>query len=211
MFKCTCGYHTCKKKYSTEFARNRHMAGVLAQKTKQLLAQSAVEKPNTTKKISKDIRKNGLKHKSNNNTSQKVYLSGKLATEATKLKILEIDRKNGRPSSQFVEFRGKSDGESNGIIDLLSIKKNRDKKMNSKLGLQTVDLLDIIHIQVKGGNSNFPSSDEIERMSIVSKFYHCKATLLSTWNPEKFNDSPKFHSLTSDNKWNEVNLEDILN
>ena len=29
------------------------MAGVLAQKTKQLLAQSSVEKPNTTKKISK--------------------------------------------------------------------------------------------------------------------------------------------------------------
>ena len=49
MFKCTCRYHTCKKQYETELARNRHLAGVLARKTKQLLSQSDVEKPTISK------------------------------------------------------------------------------------------------------------------------------------------------------------------
>ena len=260
MFKCTCKYHTCKKQYKTELARNRHLAGVFAQKTKQLLSQSDVEKPTISKiksggdysnwsevakragrtrkrnRISKklfgreykELRTNQqqkvdaelqnqiipepITHdekKSSKTTHMKAYMSGKLAMEATKLRILQIDRKNDAPNSQFVEFRGKVDGESNGIIDLLTIKKNRDKQLNKKHGLDDGDLLDIIHIQVKGGDSNRPKPNDVKRMKIVSKFYHCRETLLSEWNPAKFSEV-RFSRLNSQNEWIQIDENKIF-
>ena len=250
MFKCTCKYRTCRKQYKTELARNRHLAGVLAQKTKQLLSNTHIEKPNSSgtkseknysnwsevairagqtrkrNKISKKLYNKKYselaisgKHKvdaelqnqtspksisrgieTSSKTPQKAYMSGKLAVEATKLRILEIDREKQTPNSQFVEFRGEDDGESNGIVDLLSIKKDRDTESNKKQGLGKGDLLDIIHIQVKGGGSSLPTSNDIKRMQIVSKFYHCRETLLSEWNPTKFNEV-RFSRLNSQNEW----------
>ena len=259
MFKCTCKYHTCKKQYKTELARNRHLAGVFAQKTKQLLSQSDVEKPTISKIKSggdysnwSEVAKRAGRTRKRNRISkklfgreykelrtdqqqkvdaelpnqiipkpithdeiksskgpQKAYMSGKLAVEATKLRILQIDRKKDAPNSQFVEFRGEGDGESNGVIDLLSIKKNRDEKLNKKHGLDQGDLLDIIHIQVKGGGSNLPTSNDKRRMQIVSKFYHCRETLLSEWNPAKFSEV-RFSRLNSQNEWKRIDENTIF-
>ena len=136
-------------------------------------------------------------------------MSGRLAMAATKLRILEIDDKDGAPKSQFVEFEGEGGGESNGIIDLLSIKKNRNEEENKKHGLDNADLLDIVHIQVKGGNSKNPTSAAIRRMKKVSNYYNCRETLLSRWNPAKFNQVI-FKRLKNNLEWEKVDAKTIF-
>jgi len=140
---------------------------------------------------------------------QKAYMSGRLAMAATKLRILEIDDKDGAPKSQFVEFEGEGCGESNGIIDLLSIKKNRNEEENKKHGLDNADLLDIVHIQVKGGSSKDPAPAAIRRMKKVSNYYNCRETLLSRWNPAIFN-VVKFYRLNPQNEWDSVDEKTIF-
>ena len=201
MVQCKCGYHTCKKFYKTERQLQLHQNGVLAAKTKKLLAESARDKPITPEPEQQPITKD--EESPRKIAPEKAYMTGRLAVKATKLRILEIDNKNGVPLSQFVEFEGSKGGESNGIVDLLVVKRNNDRKKTKNMDCNVNDLLDIIHIQVKGGGSNLPTSNDKRRMQIVSKFYHCRETLLSEWNPAKFSEV-RFSRLNSQNEWKRI-------
>ena len=202
MVQCRCGYHTCKKFYKTERQLQLHQNGVLAAKTKKLLAESARDKPITPEQqpITKDeeIR-----------SPEKAHMTGRLAVKATKLRILEIDNKNDAPLSQFVEFEGREGGESNGIVDLLAVKRNRDRKKIKNMDCNVNDLLDIIHIQVKGGSAGEPTKADKKRMLIVSKYYNCRETLLSRWNPAKFNQVI-FKRLKNNLEWEKVDAKTIF-
>ena len=132
-----------------------------------------------------------------------------LATEATKLRILQIDNKNGVRRTRFVEFVGAKGGESNGIVDLLAIKKNHDQKKTKNIGCNVNDLLDIIHIQVKGGSAGEPTKADKKRMLIVSKYYNCRETLLSRWNPAEFNQVV-FKRLKNNLEWEKVDAKTIF-
>ena len=198
MVQCKCGYHTCKKFYKTERQLQLHQNGVLAAKTKKLLAESARDKPITPEPEQQPITKD--EESPRKIAPVKSFMSQFLSTEATKVRIIQIENKKGAPNSQFVEFKGKKGGESNGIVDLLAVKKNRDPEKKKGLDCNVNDLLDIIHIQVKGGGSAEPTLDDIRRMKIVSKYYNCRETLLSKWNPKKFNEV-KFYRLNPQNEW----------
>ena len=260
MFKCTCGYPTCKEEYTTEEARERHLRGVFAAETKKENAKPDGEKPITSKTKSgkghenwSEVAKRAAKTRKRNNISKKLFgkkykelslddkqkvdtelqdeitpepitkdeesarkiapkkafMSGRLATEATKLRILQIDNKNGVRRTRFVEFVGAKGGESNGIVDLLAVKKNHDQEKTKNMGCNVNDLLDIIHIQVKGGDSPPPTPDDKRRMKIVSKYYKCRETLLSEWNPARYS-VVKFSRLNPQNEWDIVDERTIF-
>ena len=60
MFKCTCGYKTCKESYETEIERTHHSAGVKMAKTKLRNGKSTGEKSDTNMldiRTANDIRK----------------------------------------------------------------------------------------------------------------------------------------------------------
>ena len=200
--ECRCGYHTCKESYKTETARNRHLAGVLAAKTKELPKSAKKKNSGKTKQIRPKPEKTEEKL-----TQAKVNQSKNLAVEATKL---QIERTNSSTAKyQFVEFSGPNGGDSNGIVDLLAIKKNRNKKENKKHGLSNADLLDIIQIQVKGRGSRPPKNDDKKRMKKIAKYYKFKETLLSRWDPSK-EFFPVFSRLTDQNTWQIVDAKTIF-
>ena len=205
-FECPCGYHTCDGFYKTERQLERHQAGVLAAKKKKIFAEaSARDKPITPEQqpITED-EENPRKV-----APEKAHMTGRLAVKATKLRILEIDNKNDAPLSQFVEFEGREGGESNGIVDLLAVKRNRDHKKTKNMDCNVNDLLDIIHIQVKGGSARDPTKAAKKRMLIVSKYYNCRETLLSRWNPAKFNQVI-FKRLKNNLEWEKVDAKTIF-
>ena len=208
MVKCTCGYHTCKKFYKTERQLERHQAGVFAARTKKEQAkEQARDKPITPEPEQQPITKD--EESPRKAAPEKAYMTGRLAVQATKLKILEIDNKNNAPLSQFVEFEGRQGGESNGIVDLLVVKRNRDRKKIKNMDCNVNDLLDIIHIQVKGGSAGDPTKAAKKRMLIVSKYYNCRETLLSRWNPAKFSQVI-FKRLKNNLEWEKVNAKTIF-
>ena len=202
MVQCKCGYHTCKKFYKTETARNQHLAGVLAAKTKELPKSAKKKNSGKTKQIRPKPEKTEKKL-----TQDKVNQSKNLAVEATKLQI-EISN-NSTAKYQFVEFSGPRGGDSNGIVDLLAIKKNRNNKENKKHGLSNADLLDMIQIQVIGGGSGPPSNADKKRMKKVAKYHKFKETLLSRWDPRK-DFFPVFYRLTDQNTWQIVDAKTIF-
>ena len=207
-FGCTCGYHTCKKFYKTERQLERHQAGVFAARTKKEQAkEQARDKPITPEPEQQPITKD--EESPRKAAPEKAYMTGRLAVQATKLKILEIDNKNNAPLSQFVEFEGRQGGESNGIVDLLVVKRNRDRKKIKNMDCNVNDLLDIIHIQVKGGSAGDPTKAAKKRMLIVSKYYNCRETLLSRWNPAKFNQVI-FKRLKNNLEWEKVDAKTIF-
>ena len=208
MLKCTCGYHTCKKFYKTERQLERHQAGVFAARTKKEQAkEQARDKPITPEPEQHPITKD--EESPRKAAPEKAYMTGRLAVKATKLRILEIDNKNDAPLSQFVEFEGREGGESNGIVDLLVVKRNRDRKKIKNMDCNVNDLLDIIHIQVKGGSAGDPTKAAKKRMLIVSKYYNCRETLLSRWNPAKFSQVI-FKRLKNNLEWEKVDAKTIF-
>ena len=208
MVKCNCGYHTCKKFYKTERELERHQAGVFAARTKKEQAKElARDKPTTQEPEQQPITKD--EESPRKIAPEKAYMTGSLAVEATKLRILEIDNKNNAPLSQFIEFKGRGGGESNGIVDLLVVKRNRDRKKIKNMDCNVNDLLDIIHIQVKGGSAGDPTKAAKKRMLIVSKYYNCRETLLSRWNPAKFSQVI-FKRLKNNLEWEKVDAKTIF-
>ena len=206
MLKCTCGYHTCKKFYKTERQLERHQAGVLAaQKKAEGKKRKEEDEPITPEQqpITKD------EESPRKIAPVKSFMSQFLSTEATKLRIIQIENKKGTPNSQFVEFKGKKGGESNGIVDLLVVKRNRDRKKIKNMDCNVNDLLDIIHIQVKGGSAGDPTKAAKKRMLIVSKYYNCRETLLSRWNPAKFSQVI-FKRLKNNLEWEKVDAKTIF-
>ena len=134
----------------------------------------------------------------------KVMITEQLAVLATQIKINQYLKKTKSGKKlrpwQFVEFKGGAGRESAGIVDLLAMRKNFDKKGNKKLGMKEGDSLEIIQIQVKGGTSGNPSKEDIKRMKKVSEHYHFSETLLSRWKTNTVN----FYRLGNDGGLEEV-------
>ena len=134
----------------------------------------------------------------------KVMITEQLAVLATQIKINQYLKKTKSGKKlrpwQFVEFKGGAGRESAGIVDLLAMRKNFDKKGNKKLGMKEGDSLEIIQIQVKGGTSGNPSKEDIKRMKKVSEHYHFSETILSRWKTNTVN----FYRLGNDGGLEEV-------
>ena len=134
----------------------------------------------------------------------KVMITEQLAVLATQIKINQYLKKTKSGKKlrpwHFIEFKGGAGRESAGIVDLLAMRKNFDKKGNKKLGMKEGDSLEIIQIQVKGGTSGNPSKKDIKRMKKVSEHYHFSETLLSRWKTNTVN----FYRLGNDGGLEEV-------
>jgi hypothetical protein len=77
---------------------------------------------------------------------------------------------------KFINFRGKKNRESAGIVDILGVR--RDTSDSSKPS----DLFEFILVQLKGGSALEPSDDENERLCVVKKHYNAKEVVLFQWD-----------------------------
>ena len=78
----------------------------------------------------------------------------------------------------LVEFGGLNGGESRGIVDIMAIRKNH--KLPHP-GLKRGDLFEIVLIQTKGGSAQPPTKEDIDRLSVVARYYKAKAIVLGVW------------------------------
>jgi len=85
----------------------------------------------------------------------------------------------GRRPWQIVSFEGPKGRESRGIVDLLAIRKDHTEPRDEPL--KAGDLFEIILIQVKGGSSQEPTDDDINRLKEVAERYHAKDIILADW------------------------------
>jgi len=92
-----------------------------------------------------------------------------------------------------VDFVGPNRCESRGIVDLLAVRKNHAVQSDV---LKRGDILDIVLIQVKGGNARFPTQEDVERLKKVARYHKAKAVVLSEWKRGKCpHGSQLFHFL----------------
>ncbi len=105
----------------------------------------------------------------------------------------------------FVEFLGPKKSESRGIVDILAIRK--DGKVPSIIGLKSLDLFDMILIQVKGGSARSPSVDDIARMKLVAAHYHATQVILFEWTKAKHTG---WSRLSADDHWEPVTASSIF-
>ena len=147
----------------------RHFAAEKAARTKKLKRK----KPKTSEHISRKTDWSAAVEKAEN--------TGKAAVEITKWRINQLP---SRTKWQLVEFMGKGGKESAGIVDLLAIRKDHEKKVK-KVGLKPGDLFEILLIQVKGGNASWPSKDDIRRLQILGRYYDASNIVLSEWKDSR--------------------------
>lgn len=81
---------------------------------------------------------------------------------------------------QFVDFLGPAGQESAGIVDIVAIRKSGKKPTIE--GLKSLDLFDIILIQVKGGSSGMPTDEDVGRLKKVKAHYQAHDVVLFEWN-----------------------------
>jgi hypothetical protein len=113
-------------------------------------------------------------------SGKKAKRTGQWAKIMTKW-LITFSIKNAK-KWHFVSFEGKGGGESRGIVDFIAIRRDHNYSDNqSKIG----DYFEIILIQVKGGSARKPTPDDIDRLSIIGKYYHAKRIILSSWHKGK--------------------------
>jgi DNA-binding CsgD family transcriptional regulator len=78
---------------------------------------------------------------------------------------------------EIVNFTGRLNRESAGIVDLLAIRKDHTRRWFKNRG----DAFEIILIQVKGGGARRPNLSEVGRLRRVSARYHARAVVLAEW------------------------------
>ena len=122
--------------------------------------------------------------------------SAKWATTMTKW--LATRQQQGGPKWNLVSFCGPKGGESRGIVNVIAIRK--DHKRIVETPLKRGDLFDIVLIQIKGGNAPKPSSLDIERLKHVGSLYHASVIVLSS---HKKGAQPTFERLVGD-RWEPV-------
>lgn len=152
----------------------RHLAAI-----KAIQNRKSKKKPKTSEHISRKTDWSVAVEKAEN--------TGKAAVEITKWRINQLP---SRTKWQLVEFMGKGGKESAGIVDLLAIRKDHEKKVK-KVGLKPGDLFEIVLIQVKGGNASWPSKDDIRRLQILGRYYDASNIVLSEWKDSRLT----FHRL----------------
>ena len=104
---------------------------------------------------------------------QKSQESWRIAIAKTKEAIQAID---STPQWQILEFLGKNGFESRGIVDLLAVRKNH--RLDGEF-VKRGDLLQILLIQVKGGNALWPSADDVVRLQAVARHHNADQILLA--------------------------------
>lgn len=110
----------------------------------------------------------------------KAQYSAKWANTMTKW-LISREHKGG-PKWRLVNFSGPTGAESRGIVDLIAIRKDHS---DPPAPLKKGDLLEVVLIQVKGGNAKRPDSSDIERLKIVGDRYQAKAIVLASWKKGK--------------------------
>ena len=101
---------------------------------------------------------------------------------------------------QFIDFRGPGGQESAGVVDIIAIRKSGIKPDID--GLKSLDLFDIILIQVKGGSAALPKEDDVNRLKLVKDHYHAHAVVLFEWNKKK--QITRFSELDDCDVWAET-------
>src|SRR5213592_2085326 len=110
---------------------------------------------------------------------QKAALTARWAVTMAKVRIRRVA---SRTRWQLVTFYGKSSGESVGVVDLLAIRKDHGAPLSA---IRRGDALQIILIQVKGGNAAKPTPEDAARLRIVAKKHGARHVLLATWKKER--------------------------
>ncbi len=110
---------------------------------------------------------------------KRAALTARWAVTMTKVRIRQV---LARTRWQLVTFCGLAGGESVGVVDLLAIRKNHGRPLpRTKRG----DSLQIILIQVKGGRSAMPTTEDGRRLRAVARHHNAQKVLLATWNKGK--------------------------
>lgn len=76
---------------------------------------------------------------------------------------------------RFSSFRGPKGRESAGVVDVVAIRRN------TKRAVQSGDLFDLLFIQMKGGTAKMPSPSDRERLMAVKRRYSARDVVLFVW------------------------------
>ncbi len=125
------------------------------------------------------------------------------STTAGRLRAREIKR------WQFVSFVGPQAAESRGIVDLVAIR--RDHKSNSGV-FRPGDLFEMVLIQIKGGDSAWPTLSDLKRLRAVSRRYGAKAVVLASWRRASSLDFYTLSSASNDRRraWRQVDPRSVF-
>lgn len=116
--------------------------------------------------------------------------------------LITWDRSKGA-RWHIVDFVGPNGCESRGIVDLLAVRKNHSIQDDV---VKRGDLLDLVLIQVKGGNARFPTQGDIERLKKVARHHGAKAVVLSEWKRGK---CPQLYLLQR-NRWLPIEPQEVF-
>jgi hypothetical protein len=94
-----------------------------------------------------------------------------------------------RTTWQLVTFCGEKGAESVGVVDLVAMRKDHRKVPP---GMKRGDALQIVLIQVKGGQASMPTEEDGHRLRAVARRHRARAVLLFTWKKGK---PPQFFRL----------------
>src|SRR5262245_57932611 len=106
---------------------------------------------------------------------------------------------------QFVSFRGSSQGESRGVVDVIAIRRNMSDPEHDVL--KRGDLFDVILIQIKGGGARAPTAGDIARLRLVKRHYRAREIMLFSWRK---GHSSEFSILGRAGQWIPVQPEKIF-
>lgn len=132
---------------------------------------------------------------------KKVHDTGKMANTLAKALAKRYSYR-----WQFVDFLGPAGHESAGVVDIVAIRKSGTKPTIG--GLKSLDLFDIILIQVKGGSAGMPKADDVSRLKIVQSHYDAREVVLFEWNKKK--DLTRFSVLDEGDEWSEKSPTEIF-
>ena len=115
--------------------------------------------------------------------------SEQTATWATNMTKWLIAKTDVGVKWQLGTFTGPGGRESQGIVDILAIRKDHRTRTEK---LKRGDLFEILLIQVKGGKAPWPTISDIHRLREVAKHHRAKRIVLATWKKGK---QPTFYQL----------------
>jgi hypothetical protein len=133
-------------------------------------------------------------------------MTAKWAAIMTKVRIRHAVSDNPWPHWHLLDFTGKGGRESRGVIDLIAVRKDHS---TARKGLKRGDVLQIILIQVKGGNAAKPTPEDAARLRVVARRHGACGILLATWTK---GNAARFYSLDKRrSEWREVaNLRTVF-
>src|SRR5438034_287923 len=139
------------------------------------------------------------------NAQQKAALTARWAVTMTKVRIRQVA---SRTRWQLVTFYGKSGSESVGVVDLMAIRKDHGERVDSA---RRGDALQIILIQVKGGNAAKPTLEDAARLRIVAKRHCARHVLLATWKKGTAARFFRLRRASARKAWTEItNLDSVF-